>query len=88
MPRCLAYGMADALRAAGFTNLPEPTDMARAMRDGRLPWIDRRDGRWGFDLADLPKIAAALGLKAPEPVPNAASSGIDGVLDKFNALFK
>jgi hypothetical protein len=78
--------MADALRSAGFTNLPEPAEMARAMRDGRLPWIDRQDGRWGFDLADLPKIANALGMKAHEPKPNAASSPLDALSSKFSEL--
>jgi hypothetical protein len=84
----MLYGLEIALKAAGYFNLPAPADIVRAVREGRLPWIDQREGRWGFDEADVPRIAQALGLKALEPDPNVAPPGIDGVLDKFNELFR
>ena len=88
MPRRLLYGLPDALRADGFSPIPSDADIAKAIRSGLLPWIDIREGRPGFDESNLPKIAAALGLKVHAPEPKTAPSGIDGVIDKFNALFK
>ena len=89
MPRRLLYSIEDAFRAAGFTNLPEPIGIVRAIREGRLPWITQdAAGRWGFDQADLPKIANALGMKQHEPEPSAAPSPLDALSSKFSELIK
>ena len=88
MPRRLLYGLPDALRAARYTNLPEPADIARTINAGLIPWIARRDGRWSFDEGDIDRIAEALGLQKPAPEPNLAPHGIARISAKFNEVYK
>jgi hypothetical protein len=84
----MLYGLPDAIRAAGFSPVPDPDDIAKAIQIGLMPWIDQRDGRWGFNESDIPRIAAALGLKSPEPDPNATPSPLDALSNKFSELIK
>jgi hypothetical protein len=89
MPRRLLYALGDALRAAHYTEMPDPAEVARAIEAGMIPWIDRdATGRLGFDEGNIEKIAGALGLKKPAPVASGARPGIAGISAKFDALFK
>ncbi|HZI73305.1 MAG TPA: hypothetical protein VFD73_04655 [Gemmatimonadales bacterium] len=88
MPRRLLYGLPDALRAARYTNLPEPADIARTINAGLIPWIERRDGRWSFDEGDIDRIAGALGLTKPAPEPNLAPHGIAEISAKIDELLR
>ena len=93
MPKRVIYGLPDALRAEGYSNIPEAREISLALARGRIPCIERDEiGRLFFNDADLSKIAMALGLKPPEkpgqPTADTSAPTIDSVFQNLDKLFK
>ena len=93
MPKWAVYALPDRLKTERYDDIPTPREIAIAVARGRVPWIERDAiGRYFFNDTDLPKIAQALGLKAPakpdQPAADTLATGLAGLSAEFNKLFR